>query len=85
MLKLSQSTKFQKEFKKYKSVIDRIENESVRQRNYKLLDELRHQCNLIDETHSTNNKSIDPTKIRENVEKMVSIRMTLNQMVKDSK
>jgi hypothetical protein len=51
MLRLKESSKFQKEFKKYKSVIDKIDNKSVQQQGYKL----------------------------------VSIRMTLNQIVKDSK
>lgn len=86
MLRLKESSKFQKEFKKYKSVIDKIENDSVRQRGYKLLNDLQHQCNLIDEAHNAvSNKNIDPKNIRENVGKLVSIRMTLNQIVKDSK
>jgi hypothetical protein len=86
MLQLNQSIKFQKEFKKYKAVIDHIENDLIRQQSYKLLDELKSQCNLIDEAHSPiNNKNIDPTKVRENVERLVNIRMTLNQLVKDSK
>jgi mannose/fructose/N-acetylgalactosamine-specific phosphotransferase system component IIB len=86
MLKLSQSNKFKLEIKKYKSVIDKIKNESVRQKGYTLLNELQHQCNLIDEGHNpVTNTSIDPRELRENVEKIVNIRMTLNQMVKDSK
>jgi hypothetical protein len=86
MLKLSQSNKVKLEIKKYKSVVDKIENESVRQHGYTLLNELKHQCNLIDEAHNPNaNKNIDPKRVRENVEKMVNIRMTLNQLVKDSK
>jgi|SaaInl59LU_5_DNA_1037362.scaffolds.fasta_scaffold12279_4 hypothetical protein len=86
MFKLSQELKFQTEFKKYTSVIEKIKNTEVQQHGYALLNELIHQCNLIDAVHNpVTNKNIDPTKVRENVEKVINIRMTLDGLVKDSK
>ena len=85
MLKIKQSNKFKKDFAQYKRDLDKITNEQARKNGYALLNKLVEQFNLIDAAHETTNISIDPTKIRENVESSVSLRLKLNKLIKDSK
>jgi DNA helicase HerA-like ATPase len=85
MLKLKQSKKFNKEFLQYKRDIEKIPNETVKKECYRLLGKLIEEINYIDAVHSVINKTIDPTKIRENVERSVEIRLKLKKIIKDSK
>ena len=85
MLKVKQSNKFKKDYAQYKRDLDKITNEHARKNGYELLNKLVEQFNLIDAAHETTNTSIDPTKIRENVEASVSLRLKLNKLIKDSK
>jgi len=84
MLTVKQTNKFKKDFAQYKRDIEKISNERVKNDCYQLLNKLVEQYNIIDAAHDTINKSIDPTKIRENVETSVSIRRQLNKIIKDS-
>jgi len=85
MLKIRQSSKFKKDYTQYRRDIEKISNENVKTECYTLLNKLVEQFNLIDAAHDTINTNIDPTKIRENVERSVSLRQKLNKLIKDSK
>ena len=85
MLKVKQSNKFKKDYAQYKRDLDKITNEQAKKNGYALLNKLVEQFNLIDAAHETTNTSIDPIKIRENVESSVSLRLKLNKLIKDSK
>jgi hypothetical protein len=85
MLKINQSNEFKKDYAQYKRDIDLIPNESSKQKCYTILDTLIKEYNYIDAMHDTINKSIDPTKVRENVERGIILRQQLNKIIKDSK
>lgn len=85
MLKIKQSNKFKKEYSNYVSDIENVSNIHVKEECYELLNKIVQQLSIIDATHDTINKSIDPTKIRENVELSVNLRQKLNKLIKDSK
>jgi len=86
MLELTKSAKFLKEYKVYKSAVDKMENEAARQRGKILLDQLYREASTIDEAHnSRNSKAIDPRTVKDNIKKLVDIRYSLDQLVKDSK
>jgi len=85
MLKVKQSNKFKKDYAQYKRDLDKITNEQAKKNGYALLKKLVEQFNLIDAAHETTNTSIDPVKIRENVEASVTLRLKLNKLIKDSK
>ena len=86
MLRLNDSKKVKKEYKTYQYVIDNIENSDVKTHGQSLLDNLTHECNLVDQRHDpSNNIKIDPVSLKENISRIVEIRRQLNQLVKDSK
>jgi len=86
MLELTKSSKFLKEYKVYKTAIDKIEDETARQRGKLLLDQLMREASTIDEAHnSRNSKAIDPRTVKDNIKKLVDIRYSLNQLIKDSR
>ena len=85
MLKIHQSNKFKKDHARYKRDIECIPNESVKQICYDILNKLSSEYSYIDAVHDVTNKSIDPTKIRENVKRSVALRQELNKIIKDSK
>jgi len=84
MLKVKQSKKFKKDYAQYRRNLDKITNDQARKNGYELLNKLVEQFNLIDAVHETTNTSIDPTKIRENVETSVQLRRRLNKLIKES-
>jgi hypothetical protein len=85
MLKLKHSNKFKKDYAQYKRDIEKISNELVKKECYTLLNKLIEEFNYIDATHDISNKSIDPTKVRENVENSIILRQKLNKIIKYSK
>ena len=85
MLKIHQSSEFKKDFKKYKTEINQITNETAKAKCNDLLNELSNEFSYIDAVHDVSNKSIDPTKIRENVERSIKLRQELNKIIKYSK
>jgi len=85
MLKIIQSKKFKKDFAQYKRDIDQMTNDSVKLECNNILNSLSNEYSYIDATHDVSNKSIDPTKVRENVERSVMLRQRLNKLIKDSK
>ena len=85
MLKIKTSKKFQKDLLMYKAAIDSITDESEKQEYQTLLNKLIEQFKLIDAAHDTVNRDIDPTQVRDNVERSIQIRRQLNKIVKDFK
>jgi mRNA-degrading endonuclease YafQ of YafQ-DinJ toxin-antitoxin module len=85
MLKIKHSNKFKKDYAQYKRDIEKISNERVKKECYTLLHKLVEEFNYIDAVHDLTNKTIDPTRVRENVERSANIRLRLNKIIKDSK
>jgi hypothetical protein len=86
MLNLNSSTKIQKELKNYRLGIEKILNEDVRSRAFKLLDRLRAELMGIDQAHNPRNtKAIDPRTARDNIKRSVDLRIELDKIIKDSK
>lgn len=85
MLKIRNSNKFKKDFAQYKRDIEKISNDSVKKECYILLNKLIEELNYIDAVHDITNKSIDPKRVRENIERSVNLRRNLNKIIKDSK
>ena len=85
MLKINQSKEFKKDIKQYKSDIERITNERVKEECNTILNKLLSEYSYVDAAHDVTNKSIDPTKVRENVERSVGLRQQLNKIIKYSK
>ena len=84
MLRIKQSNKFKKDYMQYCKDIDNIQNEYVKKECQLLLSKIVEEYNFIDATHDITNKSIDPTKIRENVERSILLRKKLNKLIKES-
>ena len=85
MLKINQSKEFKKDYAQYKRDIERITNERAKEECNNILNKLLSEYNYIDAAHDVINKSIDPTKVRENVERGIILRQQLNKIIKDSK
>jgi hypothetical protein len=85
MLKINQSKEFKKDIKQYKSDIERITNERTKEECNTILNKLLSEYSYVDAAHDVINKSIDPTTVRENVERSTKLRQCLNKIIKDSK
>ena len=87
MLKrLQESKKYKKEIREFRECIDNLDNQELKNNANSLLSQLILHLNVINETHNIlSNKSINPRKIRENVESAVQIRQKLKKLVKDSR
>ena len=85
MLKITQSKEFKKDVSQYKKDIEKITSKSAKEEYNNILNKLLSEYNYIDAVHDAVNKSIDPTKVRENVERSVGLRQQLNKFIKDSK
>ena len=83
--KLSNSNKFKKEIKSYEIAIEKIENLDVKNQYMSFLSKLKQEANYVDGAHDTSNKNIDPRKVRENIGNMMSLRLELSKLIKDSK
>jgi hypothetical protein len=82
--KLGESEKFKKEIDFFRSKINLINNDTVKKHATTLLNSLISQSKLIDEGHSfRNNGYIDPRRVRDNLEKMIDIRLNLKKIVED--
>lgn len=75
-----------KDLKEFEETISSIEDTKVKQNALSLLSQLNNQLHIINETHNpVTNHSIDPRKVRENVEILSSLRSKLKKIVNDSK
>ena len=84
MLNINNYSKFKKEIAQYKRDIEKISNERVNKECYTILNKIIQEYNYINATHDVSNKNIDPTKVRENVERAGKLRLRLNKIIKDS-
>lgn len=83
--KLSQSEVAQKEIKKLKKSIERIDNPDAKKLGFELINKLNSQANLIDHYHTPLAvKDLSTKRIKENVEELVSIRQQLAKLIKDA-
>ena len=85
MLKITQSKEFKKDYAQYKRDIERITKERAKEECNTILNKLLSEYSYVDAAHDVINKSIGPTKVRENVERSVGLRQQLNKVIKDSK
>ena len=85
MLKINQSSEFKKDLAQYKRDIEKITSKDAKEECNNILNKLLSEYNYIDAAHDVINKSIDPTKVRENVERGIILRQQLNKIIKDSK
>lgn len=85
MLKVNQTKEFKKDFAQYKRNIERITNERAKAECNDILNKLVNEFSYIDAVHDVSNNSIDPTKVRENVERSIALRQELNKIIKYSK
>lgn len=85
MLNINNYNKFKKDIAYYKRDIESMSNEQIKKECYLILNKIIQDYNYINATHDVSNKSIDPTKVRENIERATSLRLELNRLIKDSK
>ena len=85
MLKVNQTKEFKKDFAQYKRNIERITNERAKAECNDILNKLVNEFSYIDAVHDVSNNSIDPTKVRENVERSIALRQQLDKIIKYSK
>jgi hypothetical protein len=82
--KLSESEKFKKEIDFFRSKINQIPNEQVKNSATSILNNLISQSRLIDEGHSSrNNGYIDPRRLRDNLEQTIQLRINLQKIIED--
>lgn len=83
-MKLSDSDKFKKDFKKFSAMIDQIKLESAKIKYQKLLKQFESNALQIDKGHDTGyNGYINPQDLKENVSEMLRIRNQFKQLEKD--
>ena len=85
MLNIKHSQKIQRDLQKYQNSIASISNKHIKQEYQILLNKLIEQFKIIDAAHTTDDRNIDPTKVRENVEQSVLLRQKLNKIINDFK
>ena len=84
--KLKNNEKFLKDYNIFKSEIEKLTNQRVRQKCQHLLSKFLEEAKLIDEAHSTyNNGYINPRASKDHIDKMVSIRKELSNIIKTSR
>ena len=82
MLQLSETKQYKKDIKKFTQGIDKITKSLIREEYKKTLKEFIHQCELVDNAHSSiYNRRIDPKSIRENVIELARLRKKLNDFL----
>jgi len=86
MLKLSKSSKFLNEYRTYKAAVDEIDNKTAQEHGKTLLDQMLREAHIIDEAHNArNSKAVDPRTVKDNIKKLVDIRRSLDQLIKDAR
>lgn len=85
-LSLSKFKKYNNDLQKYRDSLTYIQEPKIKEKFTKLIDELEHQNNLIDNAHNSNNNgNINPLSIKENVINACYIRKKLDKLLKDLK
>ena len=60
-----------------KGILKTIPSESAKAECNDILNKLLSEYSYVDATHDVINKSIDPTKVRENVERSIGLRQRI--------
>ncbi len=75
-----------KELKYFSDEIDKIVDESLKQKALTLYNRIKFYTNMIHESHMASiNQNIDPTDIRQNIDELVTVRNQLSKLIKDFK
>lgn len=83
--RIEESKKAKKEINFFKKEVNKIQNEDAKLKGIKLLGKLKEQTNIIYNNHtSLISKNIDAKHVRENIERLVSIRKELLKLIKDA-
>ena len=78
MLKLSDTKQYKKDIQKFTQGLNKIKKPMLQEEYQKTLKEFVHQCELIDNAHSSDySRKIDPKSIRENVIELARLRKKL--------
>ena len=86
MLRLTNTERYQRDYKRYTLAVERIVDDKTRQQAQQLLLQFKTQSNIIDEAHnSRNNGSVDPRNVRDNIQTLVEIRQELERLIQDSR
>jgi len=73
-----------KELKYFSDEIDKIADESLKQKALTFYNKIKFYTNMIHEVHmSPINQNIDPTDIRRNIDNLVTVRKQLTKLIKD--
>jgi hypothetical protein len=83
---LKSSAKAKKEINKFKKEIENIKFVKAKEKASGLLEELIKKINIIEYNHTFQiNRSVDPKKLRDDIEDLVKIRVELSKLIHDSK
>lgn len=83
--KLKNSERAKKEIKRYKNMIENLPTEDSKNKAQHLLNKLILQSNVIDQAHMFDiNNKVDPKYLRENIDKLVKVRIELNKIFRDA-
>jgi predicted phage-related endonuclease len=83
--KLENSKRFIEELNKFKKVIETIENPKLKENAISIISDIYKHIHIIDEAHNPlTNNSIDPRKVRENVEIVNDLRVKIKKIINDS-
>lgn len=84
--KLQESKKIKKEIKTFQDCIHLLDEGPTKDKAKNLLTQLLRHMNIINESHNPlTNHSIDPRKVRENIENSVNLRIQLRKILNDFK
>ena len=81
MIKFTELPSYQKDLKKYKQVLEQINNSKVYSKVLNLIKELESEAALIDKAHNSyNNGRINLRILKDNIDKVMDIRIELEKI-----
>lgn len=80
--KLQENSKLKKELKKFERHISKIQNIHARNSAESLLQDLKNEYLIIDESYSGTNGPVTPITARESVMKSIDLRRKLSSLLK---
>lgn len=83
MLKLSASSRYKQDLKRYRTAIDNTDNEKIKEKLKSLLSDLQAQVEIIDNNHASYAGKIDPRKSRDSLDDLSSIRYQIEKLIKE--
>ena len=83
--KIESSKRASKELKYFEKEIKKISNDQARQQGLEFLKKINSQMNIIYREHNSSiNASIDPKRVRENIDLLVNLRIKILKLIKDA-